>query len=236
MARPGRRDAINATNVMRRLSLRRRLCGAGLALLLLLLAACSSSAMVPPRPTATATATPSPTPSPTATVIPGPLPATQALDVPPANCPSSPQPQTMSFPDGFGNYGSGVTFYGKDIVWIPEPSFPTVAHLEPHGFTRWPELPIVWELGPDATDTVSVRVTNTLTGTVLWWVHGAPPDLSSQMLVLDANVPGPAMYTGIPTHGWQQFTSSLLIPQAGCYALDATWDGGSWHMVFAAGA
>ena len=142
----------------------------------------------------------------------------------------------MSFSDGFGSYGSGVRFFGQDIVWIPEPTFPIVAHLEPQGDTHWPELAIVWELGPDATDAVSVRATNTQTGAVLWWVHGAPPDLSSQTLALDADVPGPAMYTGIPEKGWQQFTSSLLIPQAGCYALDATWAGGSWHMVFAAGA
>lgn len=218
---------------------RARVFACGLALLLLLvlaLTACSSSAKVPPRPTPTPTATPSPTPSPTATRVPGPQPAAQPLGPPPSSCPPSPQPDTMSFPDGFGTYGSGVRLMGKDIVWIPEPSFPTVAHLESRGYTQWPALSIVWELGPDATDAVSVQATNIQTGAVLWWIHGAPPDLSSQTLTLDADVPGPATYAGIPEKGWQQFESSLLIPQAGCYALDATWAGGSWHMTFSAGA
>lgn len=218
---------------------RSRLRARGWALLLLLvlaLPACSSSVKVPPRPTATPTATASPTPSPTATIVPGPLPAAQPLGPPPSSCPASPQPETISFPDGFGTYGSGVRLMGKDIVWIPEPSFPTVAHLEQQGYTQWPTLSIVWALGPDATDAVSVRATNIQNGEVLWWVHGTPPDLSSQTLALDAEVPGPATYEGIPEKGWQQFQSSLLIPQAGCYALDATWAGGSWQMVFAAGA
>lgn len=210
------------------------LCAFGFALLLTLLAACSSTAKVPPRPTATAT--PSPTPSPAATAIPGPLPAIQPLGAPPASCPASPQPQTLSFPNGFGSYGGSVRFFGKDIVWIPESSFPTVVHLESHGSTSWPTLAIVWEIGPDATDAVSVRVTNTQTGAVLWWVHSIPPDLASQTLVLDADVPGPATYTGEPETSWQEFHSSLLFTQAGCYALDARWDGGSWQMVFAAGA
>lgn len=225
--RPGRGDILNMAR-------RARLCALGLMLLLMLLAACSSSAKVPPRPTATATT--SPTPSPTATAVPGPLPATQPLGAPPSSCPASPQSQTLSFPNGFGSYESGVRFFGSGIVWIPEPSFPTVAHLEPHGPTQWPALAIAWELGPDATDSVSVRVTNVQTGAVLWWIHSAPPDLASQTLVLDANVPGPAMYTGEPEKGWQQFQSSLLIPQAGCYTLGATWAGGSWQVIFAAGA
>lgn len=142
----------------------------------------------------------------------------------------------MSFPSGFGTYDSGVRFFGNGIVWIPEPSFPTVAHLEPQGYTQWPVLAIVWELGPNATDAVSVRVTNTQTGAALWWIHGTPPDLSSQALVLDAEAPGPATYAGAPEKGWQEFHSSLLIPQAGCYAIDATWAGGSWKAIFAAGA
>lgn len=215
-----------------------RLVALGLALLMLVVAACTSTTKVPPRPTATATPSPSPSPSPTvaATIVPGPQPAAQPLGPPPSSCPASPQPQTMSFPNGFGSYDNGVRFFGKDIVWIPEPSFPTVAHLEPHGYTQWPALAVVWELGPDATDAVSVRVTNTQTGAVLWWIYGAPPNLSSQTLVLDADAPGPAMYTGVPEKSWQEFKSSLLIPQAGCYEMNATWDGGSWQVIFAAGA
>lgn len=230
IGRLGRRDA--SSNVPRSL----RLCALCLALLMLLVAACTSATKVPPKPTATATPPPTPSPTATATLVPGPRPVSQPLGAPPSSCPASPQPQTMSFPNGFGSYGNGVRFFGKDIVWIPEPSYPMVAHLEPHGYTQWPALAIVWEVGPDAMDAVSVQVTNAQTGTILWWIHDAPPDLSSQTLVLDADTPGPAMYNGVPEKSWQEFKSSLLIPQAGCYEMNATWDGGSWQMVFAAGA
>jgi hypothetical protein len=213
----------------------------GLVLLLLLLfATWSNTAQGPLRtvtaPTPTLTPTPTQTPTPTVTPIPGPRPVASRLAVPPASCPPSPHPQTISFPDGFGTFSSGVRFFGEDIVWIPESSYPTVVHLEDHGAIPWPAVAIVWEVGPDATDAVSVRATNLQTGEVLWWVHGTPPDLASQTLTLDANVPGPALYTGIPEKGWQQFQSALLIPEAGCYALDATWAGGSWRVIFAAGA
>lgn len=217
--------------------IRIRACAILLLVLLTSLAACSSTAKVPPHPTATATPSPSPTFTPSATAIPGPLPAPQPLGAPPTSCPASPSPpQTLNFPNGFGTYTGDVRLRGSAIVWIPEPSFPTVVHLEPHGAITWPTLAIVWELGPDATDVVSVQATNVQTGAVLWWVHGAPPDLASQALVLDADVPGPATYTGVPAAGWQEFESSLLIPQAGCYALTASWAGGSWRLVFAAGA
>ncbi|MFI5274234.1 MAG: hypothetical protein ACHQ4H_14460 [Ktedonobacterales bacterium] len=200
---------------------------------LLLLAACSSTANVPPRPHPTAT--PSPMATATSTPAPGPTPVSGLLDEPPSQCPAAPAPQTMSFPQGFGKYPDGVKFFGADIVWIPAPSFPTVAHLEPHGAVEWPTLKITWEVGPDATDAVSVRVTNAQTGVVLWWIHATPPTLASQTLVLDPDVPGPAMYLGAPEKNWKAFDSILLISEAGCYALDATWAGGSWHTVFAAG-
>lgn len=215
---------------------RTRLYACVLMLMLLLLPACSSTAHVPPHPTATATPSPTATATPSATPIPGPLPAIEPLSAPPSSCPATQAPQTLDFPNGFGSYSGGIHLVGGAMVWIPAPSFPTVVHLEPRGATSWPTLAIVWELGPDASEAVSVQATNTQTGAVLWWVHGAPPDLASQTLVLDADVPGPAIYTGVPAAGWQEFESSLLIPQAGCYALTASWAGGSWHVVFAAGA
>jgi len=35
---------------------------------------------------------------------------------------------------------------------------------------------------------------------------------------------------------WAEFPGSLTILKAGCYYLEATWPGGSWHITFAAGA
>jgi hypothetical protein len=38
-----------------------------------------------------------------------------------------------------------------------------------------------------------------------------------------------------PSSGFKEFPSYVYFPAAGCYFLEATWPGGSWRIVFAAG-
>jgi len=217
-----------------RLARRLALAVAALCVLAAPLAGCDSTTSQRPPLSPTATATPSPTITPTA--LPGPHAAAAMLDQPPAQCPAADsQNQTMSFPRGFGSFSGSIEFVGQDIVWIPRPYYPSTLHLGAHGADSWPVARFLWEIGPNALDTVSVRVTDIETGNALWWIHSTPPDIATQTLVLDPNIPGPAEYHGQPASNWREWAATLLIPQASCYALEAKWDGGSWHVNFAAG-
>lgn len=208
-----------------------------LCVLVALLASCNSATTQAPSPTptATATATPSPTVTPTAT-LPGPQAASGPLASPPTHCPAADSKnQTMTFPSGFGTFSGRVEFIGQDIIWLPSTYYPTTLHLGAHGADSWPATKFIWEVGPNALETVSIRVTDLQTNTTLWWIHDTPPTLATQTLVLDPSIPGPAEYHGQPRTNWREWAATLLVPQADCYALDAKWAGGVWHVVFAAG-
>jgi hypothetical protein len=79
---------------------------------------------------------------------------------------------------------------------------------------------------------VTLRGVSTDDGSPVWfkiagqYILGPTPEL-----VLDPQNPG------IPVqHGqWKEWPSTFYIPRAGCYILEARWDGGSWRLAFAAG-
>ena len=54
----------------------------------------------------------------------------------------------------------------------------------------------------------------------------------SVSVTLDPKQPG---HPDIEDTGWSVWGGVLYIPAAGCYALDASWPGGSWRVTFAAG-
>jgi hypothetical protein len=47
---------------------------------------------------------------------------------------------------------------------------------------------------------------------------------------LDPNNPGT-----VPEHEWREYPSYLFFSRAGCYELEAKWDGGKWRRVFGFG-
>jgi hypothetical protein len=199
--------------------------GAALLLLaaLVILASCG-----PARTSATPTATP--TVAPTATPAPGPTPVTTLLDPPPTNCPSAPPLQILTFTH-FGGFSGSVTLHGDPPVWIAGFNYQTVVHADPQGYTPWPETKIIWEVGPNYSQPVSIQAINLQTGELSWWNvdTNAPP---TRTLVLDQSNP---FYHGTPEPGWNEWGSGLYIPVAGCYALQVTWPGGHWRTIFAAG-
>lgn len=209
----------------------------GLALLLL---ACEPGPPTHARsPTPTSALAPTATPAPT---VAGPSPVASLLDPVPAHCLSTRPPQSITFAH-FGGFSGRLTLVGTAPVWIPQPYFPTMLHLNQLGFDPWPGTKIVWELGPNAPSSlvVQVQITNRTTGQVAWWGQGGPPDQHSyrtaQTLVLDPTMrmAGPAVSHGTSGTGWAEWGSFVYLPQAGCYTLQVNWSGGEWHSWFAAG-
>lgn len=95
----------------------------------------------------------------------------------------------------------------------------------------WP-LKIVWEIGPNYNRAVMLRATNLLDNKPIKF-DMTPSHQITIFPVLDPQSPGhPASVIG---SNWKEWGSDLLIPAAGCYAVDATWPGGHWRINFAAG-
>jgi hypothetical protein len=218
-----------------------------MSMLLVVLASCSSPAASTPQPTATPTidsahltafAQPSPTypplptPTPSQAPIPVPTPPRSALAPMPTNCPLTALPGTKVFPKGWGGYLHDETLVGRSPVWAG-------IGLELHLYTGdqgyhvvWNGTKILWEVSQDLTTTVTVRVKNLATGAPAWWGKGDQPP-SEPVLVLDSRNEG---YHGVPASGWYEWGSFLYLLTAGCYSMDVSWSGGSWHIVFAAGS
>ncbi len=205
---------------------------------LILLSSCALS-----QPTTAGRPSPQPSPAATATyALTGPSPVPTLLDPPPTGCPASPPPpQILTVADAFGITGTGQ-LVGSSPVWIIgfyDPTSPL--HLEVDGYASFPSQKIVWEVGPAYPRAVQVQVRNVWTGALAWWNY-ITPQWYTQTLLLDPSQPeasvGPNSYHGTrPYQGktWNEWGSNVLFTQAGCYALDATWAGGHWRVIFAAG-
>jgi len=127
-----------------------------------------------------------------------------------------------------------TTLYGKAPVWAdfqPDSGVgPAVNHYNP-----WPGTKILWEVGPNFTQTVTVQVTNTTTGKTTWWDvgEGPLPSIPERPLVLDGKMGGnhPS-----PEPGWQEWGTWLYVLEEGCYTMDASWPGGHWSLRFTTGS
>src|SRR6185437_15038971 len=99
---------------------------------------------------------------PTCTPQLGPCPVSGLLDPPPQRCPASPSLDSLNF-SHFGGFVGGVQFVGHAPVWIPRPylggsTVPITIHAEQNGYTPFPGTKIVWEVGPNYTQPVSVQM------------------------------------------------------------------------------
>ena len=186
-----------------------------------------SRTAVVPSPTSFATATP--------VLAPTPLPITSALAAPPTNCPSAPSLTTVTVPV-LGVSGGPVQLTGRGPAWIhtsyPPPSVVgvTAPNRPSSANPEWPFIQVTWVLGPDAPPQATVQVHDLASQTLAWW--GAAFAASPQMPMLTLNPPA-----DIPAHSYVAGAPwDLFITRAGCYQMDVTWPGGSWSLIFAAGA
>jgi hypothetical protein len=137
---------------------------------------------------------------------------------------------------------SRVQLVGGGPFWIYGGFYQDALHLGPTGYTQWPIWKWVVEVGPGHTRAVTLRLQNLETGGLAWWTDAqTPPGTTTQTLVLDpaADLTGgprpAAVWHGQPDPGWNEWGVFPLFQQAGCYALQVSWSGGSWESVFAVG-
>lgn len=205
-------------------------------LMALALAGCSSGQSTT-KLAPTSTVAPTATTAATATIAtPLHTPIAGLLGPAPARCPSAPPLQTRTFAH-FGGFSDSVTLRGGGPVWIAGFYFPTILHLNSQGYTAWPSTKIIWEIGPNSTQRVTITARNLETGALGYWFFNVGEPQAAPQMTLDpaAPVATVAAYHGAPEPGWQEWGSGLLLYSAGCYELVATWSGGSWRTIFAAG-
>ena len=121
---------------------------------------------------------------------------------------------------------------GESPVWAAGPVGPH-ATLELGGRTKWGwRAKVLLLIEPRDEGTVTVRGASADGRKPIWFKTSGRYVLGpTTKLVLDPENPG------IPVqHGqWKEWPSTFYIPKAGCYFLEAQWEGGSWRLAFAAG-
>lgn len=193
----------------------------------------------------TATAIPSATLTPAPTRVAYPTPTLgqgtpAALGPAPASCtPTAPAPRTL--PTTF----SGAI--GASPLWVAgfEGSHAT-KYVNPFStqYTRYGWMVgIVFATEPGLTSPVVMRGVRLDDGTPLWMVALEPGQTYTEAapsvaVILDPQQPGLAGFQNTNfglSEDWAGWYGAFYIPEAGCYALNASWPGGSWRVTFAVG-
>jgi hypothetical protein len=191
------------------------------------------------RPLAVATPTPRPTPIPYPTPTLGQGTPT-ALGPAPATCaPPAPAPQTLS-------YGVEGAIGGPPVwvTWFDGPQATRHLGARGLGYSRYGWLGTIFlAVEPGFTDPVVVRGERLDDGSPVWigvlgsgqTFYQATPLVA---VVLDPRQSGVPDYRRISMglgEDWAAWDATIYIPAAGCYAIEASWPGGSWRLTFAVG-
>ncbi len=215
-------------------------CAAVLWSLVLLALACSGCSASPVTSQATPTlAIPTLTPIPTDPSSDGihPPPFSGSLAAPPTDCPTAPPLQKMTRENFGGGFYGTITFYGVAPVWgWPAAAGATIHFQQFIGNTGWPDMKDLWVIGPNYNKPVTLTGHDLRTNTPLWFhfLNGSGPDVYTTSALLDPASPNRDGATNSEGR-WQIWGIGLVLLQAGCYELDATWDGGSAHTIYALG-
>ncbi len=209
--------------------------------LMLLLTACTTSSSPQAGhtsianisiPTPTATVQPSPTPSPFggASASLGPLPQTCSLSS--IRIPKTISPEFAPMVGAGPAWGGGIISYKQvplALVWAPGDA------LTSHEEYGWGHK-LLWVVATTLYGSVTIHGANLSTGAPLYPdAEYASVASTPTNLILDPSDPTVLNQNANRDDQWTQFPGGLTVPSAGCYSLEATWPGGSWHLTFAAG-
>lgn len=211
----------------------------GMLAAVLLTSCASTGATVSPT---TRTATAGRSLSPTATVLPAPV--LTPLAPPPPQCALTPPPRQLTV--ARLGLNANAQLVGGGVFWIFGAFYSNTFHLGQMGSTEWPGTKMVVEVGPNYSQPVTLQLRDLRTGALAWWTDGqTPPGSATQTLVLDpqtdsasvGQVPGlPDIPHGEVAPGWHEWGLFPIFEVAGCYALHASWSGGSWQSTLAVGS
>lgn len=198
--------------------------------LLLLLTACTESPSLQAGHTPTTNAAPSPSPFGGVEASLGPLPQT---------CSPSSIHLLKTISSQFGPavgaglaWGVGMISYKQvplALVWAPND-----ASAE-HNQYGWGHK-LLWVVATHVQGAVTIHGMNLRTGTPVYPdAQYAEASSTPTALVLNPSDPAVVSQDANRDDQWTEFPGGLTVPGAGCYSLEATWPGGSWHLTFAAG-
>jgi hypothetical protein len=200
----------------------RRLGGAAvLVCLSLLLNGCTAqlSTRVPPTPTATLTPVPQPTP------------LTGLLDPAPTTCQQTPPPHTRLFGPLDGFQGQSPV-QGGGPVWMTSDLYDL--HLNELGFDPLPSTKMLWAIGPNNDQPVTIQGGDLLSGTPMFVeVYGV--SVPTPVGLLPPGLGNRGGGTTPDGNRWAIWGTGLVFVKARCYRLRASWPGGSWTMTFTVG-
>ncbi|HEY7124102.1 MAG TPA: hypothetical protein VH540_09150 [Ktedonobacterales bacterium] len=163
----------------------------------------------------------------------------------PTNCPTSSTLQTYS-PNNFGGgFSSPISFLGASPVWqlgLGDASSPIALYWD--SSQPWPSTKVMWVVGPNYNQPVTLTGQDVRSGTPLWFqvypsnaIPTSDPNADSSYTthaVLDPTAPNRGATENSTGH-WGIWGIGLIALAAGCYELDATWAEGSWSAIYAFG-
>ncbi len=185
-----------------------------------------------PTPMATAQPEPSPTPSPFggAKASLGPLPQTCPLSS--IHTPQNISPKFASAVGAGPAWGVGIISYKQvplALVWAPGDA------LAYHTQDGWSHK-LLWVIATQVQGAVTIHGMNLRTGTPVYPdAEYAEASSTPTALILNPSDPIVVGQDANRDDQWTEFPGGLTVPGAGCYSLEATWPGGNWHLIFAAG-
>jgi hypothetical protein len=160
----------------------------------------------------------------------------------PTDCLPSGGPDTMTVTN-FDGFSNGVHFLGHSPVWtfgLPEDG---VMHVPPTSGNeaRFPNLKVMWVVGPDETQPVTIRGRERTTGDPLWFQMypsnagpGGLPSSYTTTLTLDPAAPNRG-YAQNDRGTWVIWGVGVGARTAGCYLATVSSSKGSWTMELAIG-
>jgi hypothetical protein len=205
------------------------------AVAILLLAGCSIAGTSAPPHRVTVQASPATSPA----VQPSPV--TGLLDPAPTHCPSSiSHLSTMTTSADFGGgFPAQSVLEGVSPVWENGLAPASTINPYPDGPTPtpWPGTKVLWVVGPNYTNPVTLQGRDLLSGVPIWfdvYTNGSTQDSLTTLVTLDPAHPNRGS-TRNTTGLWNIWDIGLVFTRAGCYDLEASWVGGQWQVVLAVG-
>jgi hypothetical protein len=148
----------------------------------------------------------------------------------------------MALKDFGGGFSDG-TVYGRAPVWTLGLPDNDVLRLQPASGTdeRFPAMKIMWIVGPNETQPVTVSGRERSTGDPLWfqvYPSNAGPDLASSYtttLRLDPAMPNRGYATNAGGD-WSIWGIGVGARAAGCYSMTVASSKGAWTIALAVGS